>query len=204
MAAQSNDPEIERTPSEHQNNEAARRQDTKRMIAPLPAVEPSPAPTSPEQPRGAWVNSIDRPRNRFVLFAATGFLAVAALLIPRILSSLQYGLGSWLLLTLLATFLFPLGLLVAFGMGPWMRPTGPIDFISDYPAPRSPGSPLLFALLLASYCLVCLAYFSLPLIGSFPAPRRRTVFVAWYLIFVVMLVTNMAGCASILPPTGPK
>lgn len=43
----------------------------------LPAVEPSHAPGSSEQPRVECVTRLDRTRDRLLLFAATAFLAVA-------------------------------------------------------------------------------------------------------------------------------
>ena len=87
----------------------------------------------------------------------------------------------------LAVILFPLGLPAAFGM------QAQFCLFCDYQAPQPP-------LLLPLYCVASLAYFGLPIVGSFPAPRRRKLFLVVFLIFVLMLIVNVAGCHSMLTP----
>jgi hypothetical protein len=184
MATQSNEPEMQLPARERQNAEIG---------------------------RSGWAGifAVDRPRNRLLLFAAAAFLAVVVLpLIAWIVGaltaltngsmpapvisggSLANSIGPLISLAMIGIMAFPLGLLAPFGI------RLNICLFCDTQAPQSP-------LLVPLYCLASLAYFGLPIVGSFPAPRRRKTFVVAFLIFVAMLITNLAGCALILRPAAP-
>jgi hypothetical protein len=201
VGTETNDSEIQRRAHERQGDAAAWRQETEQG---LPSRGPTGAArglNSGQAPARRGASGVDRPRNRYLLFVATWFLAVATLTLARLWSSGPFGFEVLLIIVPVAISTFPLGLLVPFGIGHLLGPLPPTDLFSDYPS--APPAPQLVARRVILYGLACLAYFVLPILGAFPAPRRRTVFIIAYLIFITLLVANITGCASILAQMRP-